>query len=334
MAASGLGSQFGLKKEGTWGSAETVAVFYEFENETLSLEPTYYDSAGLRAGRTFAPSSRTRQTTRTAGGAVAMEAPTKLLGHILDLMVAGTVTPVVDSGAAATSTFNVGSSVPDKSATLQVNKPTTQAANTAFTYPGCVLSEAAFSLEMGGALMLNTTWIARDETTPATTPAGAALATASYTDGIACWVHTDTLTLTIGGTAAAAVTGINWTWTQPYKADRFFLNSSGVIAKPIPNGLATIAGTMTAEWYDATHYARFRSGEFAELVFAVAHPTAITGAHYPTFTNTFTAMQTRGTSPQVSGPDILTQSIPFVCKDNGTSAPWIAAVKSTSSAAY
>ena len=334
MASSGLGSQFGLKKEGTWGSAETVAVFYEFENESLSLEPTYYDSAGLRAARTFAPSSRTRQTTRTAGGSVSMEAPTKLLGHILDLMVAGTVTPVVDSGTSYTSTFNIGASVPNKSATLQVNKPTTQGADTAFTYTGSVLTEAAFSLEMGGALMLNTTWVSRDELTPATTPAGPSLASATYTDGIACWVHTDTLTLTIGGSAAAAVTGINWTWSQPYKADRFFLNNSGVIAKPIPNGLATITGTLNAEWYDTTYYNLFRSGAFAELVFSVAHPTAITGSHYPTFTNTFAAMQIRGTSPQVGGPDILTQSVPFVVKDNGTNAPWVAAVKSTSSSTY
>lgn len=334
MPASGLGSQFGLKKEGTWGSAETVAVFYEFENETLSLDPTYYDSAGLRAGRTFAPSSRTRQTTRQAGGAVQMEAPTKLLGHVLDQMVAGTVTPVNDSGTAYTSTFNIGASVPTKSATLQVNKPTTQAADTAFTYPGSVLTEAAFSLEMGGALMMTTTWASRDENTPGTTPAGPSLASASYTDGIACWVHTDTVTLTINGSAAAAVTSINWTWSQPYKLDRFFLNSSGVRAKPIPNGLATIEGSMNAEWYDTSFYDLFRSGAFASLVFAVQHPTAITGAHYPTFTNTFAATQFRGTSPQVGGPDILTQDIPFTVKDNGTNAPWVAAVKSTSSAAF
>ena len=334
MASSGLGSQFGLKKEGTWGSAETVAVFYEYENESFSVDPTYYDSSGLRAQRTFAPSSRTRQTTRQAGGSVTMEAPTKLLGHILDQMVAGTVTPSLDSGSSYTSTFNVGASVPNKSATLQFNKPTTQGNDTPFTYTGSVLTEAAFSLEMGGALMLTTTWASRDELTPGTSPSGPSLATASYTDGIACWVHTDTLTLNINGTPAAAVTSINWTWTQPYKLDRFFLNNSGTRAKPIPNGLATIEGTMNAEWYDTSFYDLFRSGAFASLVFAVEHPTAISSSHKPTLTNTWSAVQFRGTSPQVGGPDILTQNIPFTVKDNGTNAPWVAALKSTSSTAF
>lgn len=333
--ASGLGSSAGFKKEGTWGSAETVSVFYEYESESFSLEPTYYDSVGLRANRTFGPSSRTRQTTRVAGGGITMEAPTKLLGHILDQMVPGTVTPVQDSGAAYTSTFNIGTGgVPNKSGTWQINKPTTQGADTAFTYPGSVLTEAAFSLEMGGALMMTTTWASRDENTPATTPAGPSLASASYTDGIACWVHTDVATLTVNGSAAAAVTGINWTWTQPYKADRFFLNNSGVRAKMIPNGLAEITGTLNAEWYDSTLYDLFRSGAFASLVFSVAHPTAIVGAHYPTLTNTWAAVQFRGTSPQVGGPDILTQDVPFVVKDNGTNAPWVAALKSTNSTAY
>ena len=57
MASAGIGSQFGAKKEVTWGTAATVDKFFEFESESLNLDQTYVDALGLRAARTFAPSS-------------------------------------------------------------------------------------------------------------------------------------------------------------------------------------------------------------------------------------------------------------------------------------
>ena len=40
-ANTGLGSQFGMKKESTWGTAVTVDTFYKYESESLSLDQTY-----------------------------------------------------------------------------------------------------------------------------------------------------------------------------------------------------------------------------------------------------------------------------------------------------
>jgi hypothetical protein len=51
-------------------------------------------------------------------------------------------------------------------------------------------------------------------------------------------------------------------------------------------------------------------------------PTAIASTYFPTFKNTFSAIQIRGTSPAVAGPDILSTDIPFVAKDDGTNPPW------------
>jgi hypothetical protein len=50
------------------------------------------------------------------------------------------------------------------------------------------------------------------------------------------------------------VKGVNLAWTQPYRDDRFFLDGSGTIAQPIPNGLATVTGTINGEWFDNTFY--------------------------------------------------------------------------------
>jgi hypothetical protein len=249
-------------------------------------------------------------------------------------MVAPTITPVqVGATIAYNSTFNVGASVPTKSATLQVNKPTTGASDIAFTYPGAVLVGASFSMEVGGVLMASFTWACKDETTPSTTPAGAALATASYVAGSDVWAHQEMAVSYAGG--SVPVTAVSWEWSQPFAADRYFLDGSGTRAKPIANGLATVTGTLTTEYADQTFYSKFRDGAFAELVATATGATAIVGSEYPTFTNTFSAIQVRGSSPQVSGPDLLNLSVPFVAKDDGVAnAPWVSVYKSTDSAAW
>lgn len=334
MASAGIGSQLGAAKETTWGTAVTPTKFFEFESESLSLNRDYYDGLGLRAGRTFAPFSRTKATTRSAGGDTAVTFPQKLGGFFLDQMVAGTVTPVQQGASAAyLSTFNIGASVPTKSATLQKNAPTSQAVDTAFTYPGSTLVSAAFSLAVGGALMATFTWACKDETTTTTSPAGAALATATYVSGNDVWAHQD-ITLTINGGAAAGVTGVSWTWTQPFADSRFFLDGSGTRAQPIANGLASVTGTLDAEWYDQTYYNLFRSGASASLVVTAQGPTAIAATYFPMFRNTFSAIQVRGISPTVSGPDLIDQSVPFVVRDDGTNPPWKAEYQSTDLAAW
>jgi hypothetical protein len=333
MASSGLGSQWGAKKETTWGTAVTVDKFFEYESESLSLDQSYVDSLGLRAGRTFGSSARTKKTTRSAGGDTTVIFPQKLGGFFLDLMVSPTITPVIATGTAYNSTFLIGASVPTKSATLQINKPTTAGVDTAFTYPGSVLVGAQFSMATGGLLTAQFTWMCKDETTPGTTPAGAALATATYVAGNDVWPHQEMLLTYAGG--AAPVTAVNWTWTQPYADGRYFLDGSATRAKPIPNGLATVTGTMTSEYFDQTFYAAFRSGAFAALVCTATGTVAISGSEFPTFTNTFSAIQIRGDSPQVGDADLVTMSVPFVAKDDGVAtAPWVSVYKSTDSAAW
>lgn len=334
MASAGIGSQAGAKKESTWGTAVTPDVFYEYESESFNLDQTYYDGLGLRAGRTFAPQNRTKKTTRSAGGAINLPLPYKKSGFFFDQMVSGTITPVQQAATTAyLSTFGIGASVPDKSATWQFNKPLSAGTDKAFTYPGSVLVGASFSVEVGGAVMASFTWASKDETTPDTTPAGASLATATYVSNDDVWVHQD-ISLTYNGGAVAGITGVSWEWAQPFAADRFFLDGSGTRAKPIPNGLATVTGTLTGEWYDTTFYSKFRDGAFASLVVQATGPTAIASTYYPTFKNTFSAIQIRGSSPNVSGPDLLDLSIPFVAKDDGTNAPWKVELTDTQSSAW
>ena len=68
--------------------------------------------------------------------------------------------------------------------------------------------------------------------------------------------------------------------------------------------------------------------------FAAANPTAISGTYLPTFKNTFSAIQIRGSSPQVGGADTLDEPVPFVAKDDGSNPPWKSEYTSTDSTAW
>lgn len=320
--ASGLGSQFGFAKESTYGTVVTPNRFFEFDSEGFALDQTYQDAIGLRAGRTFMPSGRMRRTTRQAGGGVPFDIPTKGLGAVLDLMHG--LTPTVVQQAATTAylqTHLVGTSQPNKSITAQVNKPTSQAADTPFTYPGTVLTGFGLSLDVGGVAKGQATFDAKDELTPTTTPAGPALATATYPAGVTSFLGTGVgVSITMAGASVAVARSISINWTQPYKTDRFFIGSDPTKARPIPNGIAQTTGQLELEFFDGTAYGQFRAGDPLAIVLTLQN-NLIASPYYEKLVVTISAAQVRGSSPQVSGPDVLDITVPFTAGDNGVDTP-------------
>lgn len=328
--ASGLGSQFMLSKETTYGTIVTPAKAYEFDSETLKLDPTYQDAVGLRASRTFQPASRTRQTIRQAGGGVVMDVPNLGFGAILDLMH-GLVPTVVQQSAtiAWLQTHLIGTSQPNKSASLQFNKPTSNAVDKAYTYPGSVLTAAQFQMDIGGLLKTTLTWDAQDEQSPDTTPTGPALATPSYPAGLSGWDSTQAI-ITLNSVAVAVCRGVNLTWTQPYKTDRNFMGAA-LKSKPIPNGFATVQGTLDVEWFDSSAYALFRSGAMVSLVVDLVGPT-IASTFKQEIKFNMPSIQVRGESPNVDGPDVLDLQVAFNAFDDGTNPPLTITYMSTDTA--
>lgn len=320
--AAGLGSQWGLAKETTFGTAVTPTKFYEYDSGDFALEQNYQDGVGLRANRTFQPSGQMRLTTRSAGGSVPMDVPTKLFGSILDLMHGAT--PTVTQQAATTAylqTHPIGTTVPNKSATMQINKPLTTATDHPVTYPGSILLSAAFSCEADGKLKVTLGWWSQDERNLTTTPAGLALATASYATGTTSWIGTDSgTTLTMGGSTVAIAKSWSLSFTQPYRVDRAYLGSGGLMAKPIPNGLTQVTGSVNVEWAAATHYDQFRAGTPIAIV-ADFQGATIASTYKEQIKFTVSAAQPRGSSPAVDGPDLLDMEIPYVAGDNGSAAP-------------
>jgi len=319
--ASGLGSQFALAQETTYATVVTPNRFYEFNSETFKREPTYLESVGLRAGRTFQPAGRVVQTTRQGSGAVAMDIPTRQFGSILNLMHQLTVTPVQQGVTTAyKQTHLVGTSQPNRSATLQFNKPDSGGVDHPYTYPGSVLTSTQFSCAVGGYLTSPAlTFDAQDELTTISTPAGPTLAAASYPAGIESWNQTQA-TVTMGGSSVGIAKSFDFTWSQPYKTDRWFLGSGGTKLKPIPNGFAAVTGTVVLEFADLTHYTRFLNGTPVVVIFDFVGST-IASTYKNQITFTFDQFQYRGDSPNVAGPDVLELSVPFSIFDGGTNPP-------------
>jgi hypothetical protein len=117
--------------------------------------------------------------------------PYKNLGAILDQMVAGTITPVIVNAAhdrlQARST-----SVSARCPPSQRRSRSTSRRPTAATTRTRTRARAhGRRVQHGdrGILMSLSNWMAKDETTPATTPAGAALASASYAASDDVWSH-------------------------------------------------------------------------------------------------------------------------------------------------
>lgn len=318
--ASGLGAQFGLAKETTYGTVVTPNRWFEFDSESFKRDPTYMESVGLKAGRTFQPASRVTPTTRQAGGDPPMDVPTKAFGAILDLMHGLVVTPVQQGVTTAyKQTHLIGTSQPNKSATLQFNKPDSGGNDHAYTYPGSVLTQLALSCDVGGLLKTTPTFDSQDELDPTTTPAGPALATASYPTGIAAWNHTQG-SVTVNGSAVGVVKSFALTWAQPYKADRWFMGSGGTKLKPIPNGFASVTGNLVFEFLDNTIVSLFRSGTPVSVVLDFVGAQIASPYNYE-FKITLDQVQFRGDSPNVAGPDVLELNAPVVCLDGGTNPP-------------
>lgn len=332
-AASGLGSQWGLAKETTYGTAVVPTKFYEFDSADMALEQNYQDGVGLRANRSFQPSGQMRLTTRSVGGTVPMDVPTKLFGSILDLMHGATPT-ITQQGitAAWLQSHPVGTTIPGKTATMQINKPLTTATDHPVTYPGSVLLSAAFSCDADGKLKVSLGWWSQDERTLTTTPAGLALATASYATGVTSWIGTDSGTsLTMDGAVVAIAKSWALNWSQPYRLDRAYLGSGGLMGKPIPNGLTQMTGSVSVEWAAETHYNQYRAGSPIAVV-ADFQGATIEGAYKERIKFTASAAQPRGASPAVSGPDLLDMDVPFTCGDNGVAAPLTIEYTSTDTA--
>jgi len=313
---SGLGAQLGLSKESTYGTYQAPARFFPFTSEGLSLSKEYVRSQGLRAGQLSQLAQLHRGTTRSVEGQTQFELMNTGMGIFFDLLTGATVTgEQIGSSDAYGFTFPVGLSPSEKSATVQVGRPSTDGTIQPFSYVGCMISQMSISLEQSGLATCTVTFDGRDELT------SEALAVATYDSDQVPFDFTQGV-VEFGGDSAGNVRSATIEIQIPLASNRYHFGNSGVKDQPIPNGLVAITCNTTLEFASLADHNRFKSEQIVELSLPlVGDEIENGGGNKYSCTFTLPAAKQVSSGPTVQGPDVITTDVSFEALANGTDAP-------------
>ena len=281
---SGLSAQLGFAAETTHGTRVAPTKFMDLVSESLSLTIERMESAGLRAGRRMLTSNQWVAGRRSAGGDLVMELGTTGQGLLWQAALGGTAS---STGAGPyVHTYAPGDI--NTSMTIQIGKPSIDGTVRVFEYPGSMVNTWEVSCSAGEIARVSLGILARDETTSQT------LATATYPTGYAPMVFTQGV-LNIGGSLyevrEATVSGDNG-----LVDDRFVLGSA-YRNQPKEADKRDYSFSLTSDFFDLTAYNRFVNGTEAALTL-----TFTSGAYIFQIVGN---VRTDGSTPVVSGPDIL-----------------------------
>jgi hypothetical protein len=317
-SGAGLDAQLGVGVESTWGTGVTPTLFLEFLSESMSMDPTFLDSAGIRAGQRYKRVSRVIQSRKAVSGDFQIEYGTKRMGLLWKHALGSAIVTPTAIVAPAYEQIHTPGDFRGLGLTVQVGRPEPQTATVKpFTYSGCKVSEWEFSVEDGSIPSLTLTLDGRDENT------ATALTAASYPAGVGIFSFANAQ-LKLGGTAATAtgkttitggvaastiVTSMTVHGTTPMATERYGLGNAGLKGQQIENDIPTITGSFAAEFNKAELYDAFANNT-TQAVQMVLTGGAI-GASVDTLEITLPACKMKSASPQVGGPDIVSMTTEF-----------------------
>lgn len=287
-APSGISAQFGFASETSWGAAVTVTKFNEFNSEQFRNNLPRFQSKGLGSGRRT--QHRYAAGVSDIKGQVTMELPNANLATLLKHMF-GTV---ATTGAGPYTHTVTPGPLTGLSMTTQFGRPDITGTVQPFTYSGCKVADWELSADVNdyAHLMLNLT--GKAETT------GTSLAVASYPANLNPLTYVQS-SLTIAG-SSVAVRKFSMKGNNNLKSDRSG-PGSGLIREQLENGIRDYTGTIEADFESLTNYNRFVNTAESSLVLTFANGSD---------TLTVTAnVRYDGETPNVAGPELLTQNLPF-----------------------
>lgn len=324
---SGLSGQLGFAAESTWGTPVTVTKFPEFLSESINWEPTWLDSAGLKAGQAYKRVSRVKQSRFSVGGGFEMEAPDKGLGLLLKHALGSSAVATQIAATTAYKQIHTPGIKTGLGLTIQVGRPQTDATVRAFTYEGCKIPSWEFSISDGEIGKFSFDVDGQDLST------ATALAAASYTANTGVFSFNEATNFKLGGTASTAsgettiasgvavttvVRGFTVRGETGMAAERFGLGNAGAKAEQIENAIPLITGNLEGEFTSRTElYDLMKNNTTSALQLDFSHGDA--GSSNP-FLISFIlpACKFKTAATNVGGPDILGQSIDFEAYDDGT----------------
>lgn len=313
---SGLGAQFGIKKESVYGTEVVVDSFTQMETEGLKLEQGEIKSPFL--GTVMLQTSQVSTYTRGASGDIMFPFFNKGMGVLLEQCFGSGVSAQVASTVEYTHTFtpDLTDGKTGLSSTVQVLKPNTEGSLVnPFTAAGGKVVSFEISMDAQGLLKLKTTWAFASGGFATT------LATASYATNQSMFNWTQAV-ITLDGTAFNAKQfSVKCDWG--FDLERYFLGSTSR-REPILNASpgVSITGSMSGEFDDLTAYNMFVAGSFQPLVVTITGGVIPTLATHYKVTMTLPNVRLTGDTPVVGGPGVVENPAPFEAAQSGATSPF------------
>ena len=307
---SGIYGTYGFKTEATVGTAVTVDTFIPVLSAGFQVEDQKLQSQGLR-GQNFA--GCVKDGPRTISGSFESE----LFGLGVASMLKHMFGTVATTGAGPyVHTYSIGN-LGALAFTAEEAIPNGAGTKYGFKYAGCKFSDWGLNVSTGELVKINGSISAQSVAT------GAAPAVASYADS--CPFSFIDASLTLDGTAVAEAESVSLSVNQALRTDGHRIGSRD-IRNQSHNGFKEVTGQFEVEFDDLTLADLYLSGADAALVITLDNGTESVVITLPTIKLT-------GSMPELSGPDVVKQTIPFMAyNDLGVSSDVMTAVLTNSEA--
>ena len=308
---SALDSQVGFAEETVPGTAVTVTLFHEHDSVTLKNSPTWSDPSSLRAGGRYVRRvGRQRQTRDSVTGSVTIPVATKGMSLLFKHCVASS-TAALNTG---TQVHAFGGTWAGKSLTVQAGYPEPVSPYTVrpITFAGCKVVSWEFSCSTGEDASLTLDL----DGTAATT--ATALATAAYLATNNVYNFGDCTTATLAGTslitAGLVMNSLSIKGEFPLATERQGLGFGKGKAEQLLIGIPMITATLGGEFNKAALYDPFLAETSQAFVATFTQPTYSLSFNIP-------AAKIKDAGPEISGPEIVTNSVELQGLDDETLAP-------------
>jgi hypothetical protein len=327
---SGLANQVGFVKEVTYGTGVTVTKFLPVKKADFKLDKGIAQGTGLFSGDFLDRSTQRAKTTRSGTLSMELDVQNKDMGLLIQALMGTTVTPVIQGAGPGYLQTHTLADPFGKSLTIQTGVPELTGTVRPYTFVGCKVLGAEFTMQPDELFTCSLDIDARD-VTEATGLASASYATAltpfsigqggGATPANGLTVKTGTFggETTLDGVRQATVN-----IKRLSKDDRFNLGNAGLKSEPVLNDKTeAITGTLSMEYLDKTKIADLFAADTATSIVIEALGANTNASFYYTFRITLPACYFNGDTPIVDGPDVVTGDFPFVCLYDGTNLPKI-----------
>lgn len=312
---SGLGSSFGFVPESTYGTYVAPTRWVE-GSAALKKTKNIHQGGAMAAGRLVQPGGRRYVTWKAGGGTFRSAVMSVRMGHLLNGLMGGTVTPVQQGGTPAYLQTHALADPFGKFYTMQSGIPDLGGTPRPYSFLGCQIDSGEFSCELGGGLMAAFSVTARDVTE------AQALAAPSYpTANEFHWAQAALKLGTFGAEAQVdGVRKVNVKVARPKHDGGPYMGNAGLRSQGVINAYAAITGTVEVDYITKADFAdRFASDAPTSMVWEFIGPQ-ISGAFFETFRITLPQVFFDGDTPVAESPDVVRTSFPFTAQFDLTNA--------------